>query len=107
MHVLGFGCCTETNLSLLQVLSRAIKASADSLQGLQILSHLQLQNEQFDLAADSAAKGLKCLQRRQSRGYQNPATIAAAIVLTRGHSLLRLQRTDDALAMFKALTGGL
>ena len=95
----------EPKLLLLQVLARAMKGDADSLQGLQVLSHLQLQNEQFDLAAESAAKGLKVLQRRQSKGYYNRATTAAAIVLTRGHSLLGLRCTDDALVMFKALNG--
>ena len=89
----------------MQVLSQAMTASADSLQGWQLLSQLQLQNEQFDLAADSAAKGLKCLHQRRSRGYQSLPELAAATVLVRGHSLLSLKRPDDALTLFKALTG--
>ena len=91
--------------ALVQVLSRAMRAGTDSLQGWQVLSHLQFQNEQFDLAADSAAQGLKLLAQRHKRGHQDPSDVAAAILLTRGHSLLSLQQTDDALAVFKALTG--
>ena len=89
----------------LQVLSRAMKAGTDSLQGWQVLSHLQFQNEQFDLAADSAAQGLKLLAQRHKRGHQDPSDVAAGILLTRGQSLLALQQTDEALAVFKALTG--
>ena len=82
-----------------------MSAGADSLQGWQLLSQLQLQNEHADLAADSAAKGLKCLGHRHKRGYQSPPDIAAGIVLARGHSLLALGRFEDAQAMFRVLTG--
>lgn len=82
-----------------------MSGSADSLQGWQLLSQLQLQNGQHDLAAESAAKGLQCLAQRRSRGYQPSPQAAAGIVLTRGHSLLALDHLDDAHAMYKALTG--
>lgn len=80
-------------------------ASADSLPGWQVLSQLRLQNEQSDLAAESAGKGLKCLAQRHSKGYQSHPAVAAGIVLARGHSLLTLNRLGEAHAMFKALTG--
>lgn len=80
-------------------------AGIDSLQGWQLLSELQLQNEQPELAAESAGRGLKCLAQRHSRGYLPPPEVAAGIVLARGHSLLALERLDDAQAMFTALTG--
>ncbi len=82
-----------------------MKANADSIQGWQLLSQLQLQNQQYDLAAESAAKGLKCLHQRQKRGYSSQPAIAAGIVLARAHSLLHLGLSDDAVALFKALTG--
>lgn len=88
-----------------QVLSPAMDASADSLPGWQLLSELQLQNEQPEAAAESAGRGLKCLAQRRSRGYLPPPEVAAGIVLARGHSLLALDRLDEAQAMFKALTG--
>lgn len=80
-------------------------ASADSIPGWQVLSQLRLQNEQPDLAAESAGKGLKFLAQRHSKGYQSHAAVAAGIVLARGHSLLALDRLGEAQAMFKALTG--
>lgn len=89
----------------LQVLTRAMRAGADSLQGWQLLCQLQLQNEQYDLAAESAAMGLKCLHQRRSRGYRSQPAVAAAIVLTRGYSLLAGGRPDEALVLFTALTG--
>ncbi len=82
-----------------------MKASVDSTQGWQLLSQLQLQNQQYDLAAESAAKGLKCLHQRQKRGYCSQPAVAAGIVLARAHSLLHLGLSDDAVALFKALTG--
>lgn len=84
-----------------------MKGSADSLQGWQRLSQLQLQNQQPDQAAESAAKGLKCLRQRQNRSYRSQPDIAAAIVLARGQSLCALDCADDALVMFNALTGAL
>ncbi|KAL3133073.1 hypothetical protein ABBQ38_006975 [Trebouxia sp. C0009 RCD-2024] len=89
---------------IIQVLSPAMDASADSLPGWQLLSELQLQNEQPEAAAESAGRGLKCLAQRRSRGYLPPPEVAAGIVLARGHSLLALDRLDEAQAMFKALT---
>lgn len=80
-------------------------AGADSLQGWQLLSELQLQNEQPELAAESAGRGLKCLAQRGARGYVLPPEVAAGIVLARGHSLLVLDRLHEAQAMFEALTG--
>ena len=80
-------------------------ASADSLSGWHVLSQLRLQNEQPDLAAESAGKGLKCLAQRHSKGYQYHPAVAADIVLARGHSLLVLDRLGEAHAMFKILTG--
>lgn len=80
-------------------------ANADSLQGWQLLSQLQLQNEQPDLAAKSAGKGLMCLGQKHDKGYRCHPEVAAGIVLARGHSLLALDRLDDAHTMFKALTG--
>ena len=93
------------HMMVLQVLIRAMSGSADSLQGWQLLSELQLQNEQFDLAADSAAKGLKLLAQRRSKGYQGQPHCAAGIVLARGYSLLALERLTEAQAMFQALAG--
>jgi len=89
----------------MQVLTQGMKASVDSIQGWQLLSQLQLQNQQYDLAAESAAKGLKCLHQRQKRGYRSQPAIAAGIVLARARSLLHLGLSDDAVALFKALTG--
>ena len=89
----------------LQVLSPAMDAGADSLPGWQLLSELRLRNEQPELAAESAGRGLKCLAQRHSRGYVSHPQVAAGIVLARGHSLLALDRLDEAQAMFKALTG--
>ena len=89
----------------MQVLTQGIKANVDSIQGWQLLSQLQLQNQQYDLAAESAAKGLKCLHQRQKRGYCSQPAIAAGTALARAHSLLHLGRSDDAVALFKALTG--
>lgn len=80
-------------------------AGADSLPGWQVLSQLRLQNEQPDLAAESAGKGLKCLAHRHSTGYQYHPAVAAGIVLARAHSLLAQDRLDEAQALFKALTG--
>lgn len=82
-----------------------MKGNIDSIQGWQLLSQLQLQNQQYDLAAESAAKGLKCLHHRQKRGYCSQPGMAAGIVLARAHSLLHLGLSDDAVALFKALTG--
>ena len=82
-----------------------MKANVDSIQGWQLLSQLQLQNQQYDLAAESAAKGLKCLHQRQKRGYRSQPAIAAGIVLARAHSLLHLGLLDDAVALLQALTG--
>ena len=96
---------TAEAVSDLQVLSRAMRASADSLQGWQLLCQLQLQNEQYDLAAESATMGLKCLHQRRSRGYRSHPAVAAAMVLTRGYSLLARDHPDEALVLFKALTG--
>jgi len=89
----------------MQVLTQGMKASVDSIQGWQLLSQLQLQNQQYDMAAESAAKGLKCLHQRQKRGYCSQPAIAAGIVLARAHSLLHLGLSDDAVALFDALTG--
>lgn len=82
-----------------------MNGNADSLQGWRLLSQLQLQNEQADSAAESAAKGLKCLAHRCSRGYQCRPDVAAGVVLARGQSLLALERLDDAHIVFKALIG--
>jgi len=81
-----------------QVLTQGIKASVDSIQSWQLLSQLQLQNQQYDLAAESAAKGLKCLHQRQKRGYRSQPAIAAGIVLARARSLLHLGLSDVAVA---------
>lgn len=80
-------------------------ASADSLPGWLVLSQLHFQNEQPELAAESAGKGLKCLAQRHSKGYQYHPALAAGIVSARGHSLLALDRLGEAQAMFSALTG--
>ena len=80
-------------------------AGADSLSGWHVLSQLCLQNEQPDLAAESAGKGLKCIAQRHSKGYQYDLAVAAGIVLARGHSLVALDRLDEAHAMFQALIG--
>lgn len=88
----------------LQVLNQGMKANVDSIQGWQLLSQLQLQNQQYDLAAESAAKGLKCLHQRQKRGYRSQPAIAAGIVSARAHSLLHLGLLDDAVALFEALS---
>lgn len=80
-------------------------ASADSLPGWLVLSQLHLQNEQPELAAESAGKGLKCLAQRHSKGCQYHPALAAGIVLARGHCLLALDRLNEAQAMFSALTG--
>ena len=82
-----------------------MKGGADSVKGWQLLCKLQLQNEQYSLAADSAAQGLKCLHHKQNRGYPCSPSGAAAIVLARGHSLLALERPVEAMNMFTALTG--
>ena len=95
----------ETCVLTFKVLRRAMSANADSLQGWQLLSQLQLQNGQADLAAESAGKGLQCLAQRCSRGYQPLPQTAAEMVLARGHSLLALDCLDDAHAMYNALTG--
>ena len=84
-----------------------MKANIDSIQGWQLLSKLQLQNQQYDLAAESAAKGLKFLHQRQKRGYHSHCGIAAGIVLARAYSLLHLGLSDDAMALFETLTGKL
>lgn len=88
-----------------QLLRPAMDAGADSLPGWQLLSELQLQNEQPEPAAESAARGLKCLAQRRGKGYLGPPEVAAGIVLARGYSLLALERLDEAQAMFNALTG--
>ncbi|KAL0025266.1 hypothetical protein WJX77_012112 [Trebouxia sp. C0004] len=95
---------TKDRTLIIQVLTQGMKANVDSIQGWRLLSQLQLQNQQYDLAAESAAKGLKCLHQRQKRGYRSPPAIAAGIVLARAHSLLRLGLSDDAVALFKVLT---
>lgn len=80
-------------------------ASADSLSGWHVLSQLRLRNEQPDLAAESAGKGLKCIAQRHSKGYQYDLAVAAGIVSVRGHSLVALDRLGEAHAMFQALIG--
>ena len=90
---------------VMQILDHALAQGADSLQAWQLLSQLQLQNQQAELAADAAAKGIKCLHLRQSKGYKVVSALSAKLVLVRGQSLLALGTLPDALAMFKTLTG--
>lgn len=89
----------------MQFLECGLRHKVDSVCAWVLLSEVRLQSKQFDLAAEAAGQGIKCLHHRQSRGYQVLPELSAKLVLARGQSLLALGNATDAVPLFEALIG--